>query len=331
MSRSRSTVVRLTVLALALGALAAGAASALAQAKYPARPVEVVVPFAPGGGTDNLMRTIVAIIDENKWSPVAINVNNRAGGSGAVGYTYVINKKGDPHVIAGAAPTIVSGKVEGRLTADHRDGFTTLMIVAIDELMLSVRSESPFKTVEDFVKAAKERPGQLTLAGTGTNSEDHIFTYLFEKAAGIKVKYVPFQSGGECVTAVMGGHVDAGVMNPNEIIAQVEAKKARNLAVAAKKRMPDAADIPTFAEKGYEFFWEQMRGVVGTANMSPEAQKFWVDTLKKVVASKRWQEGYIKRNLLTPVDWTGEEANKYLDGLRAKYEKAFADLGALKK
>jgi putative tricarboxylic transport membrane protein len=307
------------------------AAPAWGQGKYPSRPIEVVVPFAPGGGTDNLMRTIVAIIDENKWSPQPINVVNRAGGSGVVGYTYLINKKGDPHVVAGAAPTIVSAKVEGRLPAGHRDGMTVLMIVAIDELMLSVRSESKFQTIEDFVKAARERPGQLTVAGTGTNSEDHIFTYLLEKAAGIKVKYVPFQSGGECVTAVMGGHVDAGVMNPNEIIAQVEAKKARNLAVAAKKRMPDAPDLPTFAEKGMEFYWEQMRGVVGTAGMPPDVVKWWQETLGKVVQTKRWQEGYIKRNLLTPTAWTGEEANQYLDGLRGKYEKALGDLGALKK
>ena len=99
------------------------------------------------------------------------------------------------------------------------------------------------------MKAAKERPGQLTVAGTGTNTEDHIFTYLFEKAAGIKLKYVPFNSGGECTAALMGGHVDAGVMNPNEIVAQVEAKKAKNLAVAAKKRLTDAPDMPTFAER----------------------------------------------------------------------------------
>jgi putative tricarboxylic transport membrane protein len=331
MRKLASSQIRLAALGLVMATLLGGAAVALAQAKYPSRTVEVVVPFAPGGGTDNLMRTIVAIIDQNKWSPSAITVNNRAGGSGTVGYTYLINKKGDPHVIAGAAPTIVSAKVEGRLPAGHRDGMTVLMIVAIDELMLSVRSESPFKTIEEFVKAAKDRPGQLTVAGTGTNSEDHIFTYLLEKAAGIKVKYVPFQSGGECVTAVMGGHVDAGVMNPNEIIAQVEAKKARNLAVAAKKRMPDAQDLPTFAEKGYEFYWEQMRGVVGTAGMPPEAVKFWQETLKKVVGTKEWKENYIKRNLLTAVEWTGEEANQYLDGLRGKYEKALGDLGALKK
>ena len=302
-----------------------------AQAKYPSKTVEVVVPYAPGGGTDNLMRTITGIIDENKWSPVPLNVNNRAGGSGAVGFTYVINKKGDSHVVAGATPTIVSGKIEGRLPGNHRDAMTILMIVAIDELMLSVRAESPFKTIDDFVKAARARPGQLTIGGTATNSEDHIFTYLFEQAAKIKVKYVPFNSGGEVTAALMGGHIDAGVMNPNEIVAQIEAKKAINLAVAARKRMSDAPGVPTFAEKGYEFYWEQMRGVIGPANMEPEAVLWWQDVLRKVTATKKWQELYIKRNLLTPTTWVGEEANKYLDGLVGKYESALNALGAIKK
>jgi putative tricarboxylic transport membrane protein len=277
------------------------------------------------------MRMITGIIDENKWSPVPLNVNNRAGGSGAVGFNYLINKKGDSHVIGGATPMIVSGKIEGRLPGNHRDAMTVLMIVAIDELMLSVRDESPFKTIDDFVKAARAKPGGLTVAGTATNSEDHIFTYLFEQAAKIKVKYVPFNSGGEATAALMGGHVDAAVENPNEIIAQIEAKKARNLAVAARKRLQDAPDVPTFAEKGYEFYWEQMRGVVGPANMSPEAVKWWQDTLRKVTGTKKWQEQYIKKNLLTPTQWTGEEALKYLDSLHAKYEQALNGLGAIKK
>ncbi len=323
--------LRLLIALLPAIALAVCAGEAAAQAKYPARAVEVVVPFAPGGGTDNLMRTIVGIIDENKWSPAPINVVNRAGGSGVVGYTYLINKKGDSHVVAGAAPTIVSGKVEGRLPGNHRDAMTALMIVAIDELMISVRADSKYQTIEEFVRAAKERPGQLSVAGTGTNSEDHIFTHLFEKAAGIKLKYVPFNSGGECTAALMGGHVDAGVMNPNEIVAQVEAKKAKNLAVAARKRLKDAPDLPTFAEKGWEFYWEQMRGVVGPAGMTPEAIRWWQETLRKVTETKKWQEGYIRRNLLTPVAWTGEEANQYLDGLNGKYEAALGALGAIKK
>lgn len=304
---------------------------AAAQAKYPSRTVEVVVPYAPGGGTDNLMRMITGIIDENKWSPVPLNVVNRAGGSGAIGFNYLINKKGDPHVIAGATPMIVSGKIEGRLPGNHRDAMTILMIVAIDELMLSVRSESPYKTIDDFVKDARARAGQLTVGGTATNTEDHIFTYLFEQAAKIKVKYVPFNSGGEVTTALMGGHIDAAVENPNEIVAQIEAKKARNLAVAARKRLTDAPDVPTFAERGYEFYWEQMRGVVGPANMDPAAVKWWQDTLKKVVGTKKWREDYIKRNLLTPTDWTGEQALKYLDSLHQKYEQALTGLGAVKK
>jgi len=225
----------------------------------------------------------------------------------------------------------VSAKIEGRLPGDHRDALPILMIVAIDELMLSVRDESPYKTIEEFVKAAKDKPGQLTVGGTSTNSEDHIFTYLFEKAAGIKVKYVPFNSGGEVTAALMGGHIDGAVENPNEIVAQIEAKKARNLAVAAKQRMKDAQDVPTFKEKGIDFLWEQMRGVCGPADMGPEAVKWWQDTLRKVTETPKWQTQYIKRNLLTPVQWVGEEANEYLDGLRTKYTDALIGLGAVKK
>ena len=316
---------------IAAAALLAVVPAALAQAKYPQRPVEVVVPYAPGGGTDNLMRMITGIIDEHKWSPVPLTVNNRAGGSGAVGYNYLINKKGDSNVVAGATPMVVSGKIEGRLPGDHRDAMTMLMIVAIDELMLSVRSDSPYKTIDDFVKAARAKPGVLTVGGTATFTEDHIFTHLFEQAAKLKLKYVPFNSGGEVTTALMGGHIDAGVMNPNEIVAQIEAGKARNLAVAAKKRLTDAPDVPTFAERGYDFYWEQMRGVVGPANMSPEAVKWWQDTLRKVTGTDKWKKDYIKRNLLTPTQWTGEEANKYLDGLREKYGRALNELGAIKK
>ena len=223
------------------------------------------------------------------------------------------------------------GKLQGRLPGNHRDAMTVLMIVAIDELMLSVKTDSPYKTLEDFIAAARAKPGQLTVGGTGTHNEDHIFAHLLEEAAKIKVKYVPFNSGGEVTAALMGGHIDGGIMNPNEIQAQIEAGKAKNLAVAAKKRMAGAPDVPTFAEKGYPFYWEQMRGVIGPAGMDPAAVAWWQDTLKKVTSTKKWQDDYIKGNLLTPTSWTGEEANKYLDSITGDYEKALAALGALKK
>ena len=122
--------LRIAAASIAAVALLASA-GVQAQAKYPSKTVEVVVPYAPGGGTDNLVRMITGIMDENKISPVPINVNNRAGGSGTIGYTYLINKKGDSHVVAGATPMVVSGKLQGRLTGNHRDAITVLMIVAM--------------------------------------------------------------------------------------------------------------------------------------------------------------------------------------------------------
>src|SRR5919106_5293937 len=177
-------MLRVLLGSLITAALLAVSPFGFSQGKYPSKTVEVVVPYAPGGGTDNLMRTITGIIDENKWSPQPLNVVNRAGGSGAVGFNYLINKKGDAHVIAGATPMIVSGKIEGRLPGNHRDAMTVLMIVAIDELMLSVRNESPYKTIEDFVKAAKAKPGGPTVGGTATLTQEPLFTPLLEKGAG---------------------------------------------------------------------------------------------------------------------------------------------------
>ncbi len=323
------TKTRTIALALAVLALTGGRAAMAAD--YPSRTIEVVVPYAPGGGTDNLMRTITGIMDANKLSPAPLNVVNRAGGSGAVGYNYLVGKKGNDYVIAGATPTIVSGKIEGRIPGDHRGGMTVLGIVAVDELTLAVRSDSKYQTIQQFLEAAKSRPNQLSVGGTSTNAEDHIFTYLMEKATGIKVKYVPFNSGGEVTAALLGGHVDAAVENPNEVQPQIEAGKAKFLAVAAEKRMPDANQVPTFKELGYDVLWDQMRGVVGPAGMSKDAVKWWEDALRKVTETERWQKEYIKRNLLTPVLMTGEEANKYLDGVREKYRKALTDMGAVKK
>src|SRR4030067_431063 len=156
--------LRLLSAALAAALLVVtSAGEAAAQAKYPSRTIEVVVPYAPGGGTDNLMRMIVGIIDENKWSPQPINIVNRAGGSGAVGYNYLIGKKGDPHTVGGATPMVVSGKVEGRLPGNHRDAMTILTVMAIDELMLSVRADSKYQSIEEFVKPAREKRGGVAL------------------------------------------------------------------------------------------------------------------------------------------------------------------------
>ena len=167
---------------------------------------------------------------------------------------------------------------------------------------------------------------------------DHFLDRGFEQATIEAWQAAAMVKKAEAGAGIAAQHVEiarAGVAKAQEQVnavkAQIEAKKARNLAVASQKRLKDAPDVPTFAEKGYVFYWEQMRGVVGPANMAPEAVKWWQDTLRKVVATPKWQNDYIKRNLLTPTDWTGDQANKYLDSLREKYAKALQGLKAAQK
>ncbi len=288
------------------------------------------IPNSPGGGYDQTGRAAVGVMEREDVIDGSFEVTNIIGGGGSVAMSRLMNAEGDENIMMTVGLGVVGATYS--LGLEQRPQHATPLAQLIeDQEGVLVPADSPYKTIEDFVKAAKAKPGGLTVGGTATLTEDHIFTYLFEKAAGIQVKYVPFNSGGEVTTALMGGHIDAAVENPNEIVAQIEAGKARNLAVASRERLKDAPDVPTFAEKGYKFYWEQMRGVVGPANMPPEAVKWWVETLRKVVKTEKWQKDYIKRNLLTPTDWTGEQANKYLDSLHAKYEEALKGIKAASK
>ena len=155
----------------------------------------------------------------------------------------------------------------------------------------------------DCPASAKRKPVDVLI---GAADEDHPRAHAGRAEDGLAVAFAP----------------------ANRTVVGLQAKY---LAVASRERLKGAPDVPTFKERGIDFQWEQYRGVVGPANMGDLPLKWWQETLKKVVATPKWQEQYIKRNLLTPVFWVGEEANEYLDGLRTKYQKALTDLGAVKK
>ena len=127
--------------------------------------------------------------------------------------------------------------------------------------MIVVKADSPFKTIEDVVAAAKKSPATLTIGGTATGQEDQMCNRLFEKAADIKLRYVPFNSGGECITALLGRNVDMIWANPSEFVPQWEAKMVRPLAVAKETRLPEFPDCPTFKEKGYNVTFKMFRGI----------------------------------------------------------------------
>ena len=272
----------------------------------PTKPIEFVAPFAPGGGSDVLARSIASIIEGEKLCPQPLIVVNRAGGSGLVGTTAVAQQKGDPHVLL----TFIPGQAQAALVAGKgAPTFRELTLIcnlALDEQLIVVKADSPFKTIRDIIAEAKKRPGELTIGGTGAGQDDQICQRLFERSAGIKFRYVPFKSGGECITALLGGHVNMIWANPPEFVPQWEAKMVRPVAVAKSTRMADFSDVPTLKEVGHDVTYFFYRGIAAAQNIPAEASAFYENMFKRMAESSAWKEKYLKKYMLSP-NWMGSK------------------------
>jgi putative tricarboxylic transport membrane protein len=286
----------------------------------PTKPINVVVPYAPGGGSDVYARAIDNVIKTEKLCPERFLIVNQPGGSATIGTTSVAHSPGNEYTLL----TFISGQVSGPLVvgkgaATYRD-LTFICNLAKDEQFIVVKADSPFKTIQDLVAAAKK--GTVSIAGTATGQEDQMCNRLFEKAADIKLRYIPFNSGGECITALLGGHVSAIWANPSEFIPQYEAKMVRALAVANDKRIDLLKDIPTFMESGYKFEFDFFRGIAAPPKIRPEVVSYYENLMKKMSDSTTWKEQYLKKYMLSPMYLNGKEMTQFV----AKNEKLFGDI-----
>jgi putative tricarboxylic transport membrane protein len=254
-------------------------------------------------------------------------VENRSGGGGTLGTTFVAQMRGDTHLLL----TFVSGQVAapvvaGKGAATFRD-LTLICSLAIDEQLIVVKNDSPLKTVQDIVHTAKQRA--LTIGGTATAQEDQMCNRLFEKAAGIKIRYVPFNSGGECITAVLGGHVDMIWANPSEFVPQWEAKNVRPIVVAKETRVAMLPDIPTFKEEGYNVIFKMFRGIAAPLGIPAETAAYYETMMKKMSELPGWREKYIKNYMLTP-SWMGsKEFTQFLFRSERLFKDILTDLGLI--
>lgn len=302
-------------------------------ANYPTSPIEFVVPYNPGGGSDNLARNIQAVIDANKLVSQPINIVNKPGGGGAVGISYVAGKKGDTHTLVTFIDAAVSQPLlpENKNQPTYKD-LTILGILALDEFLVCVPAKSQFDKIEDLVSFAKANPGKLKLSTASANGEDHVFGALIEKATGAKFTYVHTTGGAQAMQNLVGGHVDIAVPNPSETLSQVEGKLVKCLAVASEKRLtiPQFKDVPTLKEKGIDVKFQMFRGVAAPANLPDNVVKYWQDVLKKVHEDKNWQKNYIEKFGLVPNFLTGKDATALIEKTIAQYTTAFKDIGAIK-
>ncbi|HEX4944269.1 MAG TPA: tripartite tricarboxylate transporter substrate-binding protein, partial [Usitatibacteraceae bacterium] len=228
--------------------------AALAQAGYPDKPVRMIVPFPPGGGTDILGRIVGDKLSSTLgWKVV---IENKAGAGGTVGLDAAAKARPDGYTIVMAqtsnlsiAPSIMSG-----LPYDPVKNFMPVRLVASVPLAIVVGKDSPFRSLADLVAAAKASPGKLLFASPGNATVAHLAGEYFQKVAGVKYTHVPYKGTGQALPDVISGRASFYVASIESAMPQVKAGQLRAIAVTSVKRAPQWPDVPTVAESGYAGF-----------------------------------------------------------------------------
>ena len=267
--------------AIGSGRWAAGmlalALAGFAQA-YPDKPVQYIIPFAPGGESDVAAR-LQAQVFQAKYKQEMIVVN-KPGAGGALAWSQMNNMPGDGHTIVGVnLPHIVLQPLEAG-TQYKTEDITPVYFFHYTPDAIVVANDSPFKTFADLVRAARDKPEAVSLAGSGTNSANHVAQVRLDREQKIRTTYIPFKGTGDLVSAVLGGHVSAAMSYSTLVILQKG--KMRMLAVATDKRLPAFPDVPTFKELGMNWVDGAYRGI-GVPKSTPPAVRKQVSDMMDAI------------------------------------------------
>ena len=280
--------------AVGAGALVMGMGGMASAADFPARQIELIVPFQPGGGTDGVARAFGEAA--RKHIPQSVVVINKPGASGAIGWTDMINAKPDGYKLAVVTVELVTLKPMG-LAKFSYDDVTPIIQFNADQAAITVRADAPWNTIEEYLAAAKKEPGKMGVGNAGNGSIWHFAATALGDKTGIKFNHIPFQGAGPAVLALMGGHVDSVAVSPAEVAQQLQAGKLKMLTVMADQRLKNFDKVPTLKEKGIDLTIGTWRGIAGPKNMPPEVVNFLKTAAKKTVDEPSFQEVLSKQNL----------------------------------
>jgi putative tricarboxylic transport membrane protein len=322
----RTTVAALSAAACALFSQAASAAW------EPTKPVEFVVPAGTGGGADQMARFLQGIVAKHQLMKQPLIVVNKSGGAGAEGFLDVKGSKGDPHKIVITLSNLFTTPLHTGVPFSWRD-LTPVARLALDEFVLWVNAETPYKTAKEYLAAVKEKGGTMKMGGTGSAQEDQIITILVEQAQGVKFTYVPFKGGGEVCVNLVGKHVDSTVNNPIECVSHWKANRVRPLAVFDTDRIAvgEWKNIPTVKEAlGADLNYLMLRGIFGAPDMPKDAVEWYVGFLKKITETPEWTK-YMEDGALKPAFLTGAEYVKWVEQNEVLHKELMTKGGLLKK
>jgi len=318
---SRATLSRraLTATALATPALLATRPTR-AQAWQPTRDVEFVIPFAVGGGADLLARVVHRVITEERLTPVSVNPVNRPGGGGAVGLGYVAaSRMTDPNTIVMVNGTTQITPIlnpQARTLAHIRP----VMNVMLDDFLFFVRGDAPYRTAAEFAADAKTKPAKTLSFSTG-GTTDQMAIAIFSRAAGSEFNPVNFNSGGEALTALLGGHVNASIGNPLEFMGHLRSGAIRAIGVFRETRFQELPDVPTMKEQGLATPAFQMwRGVAVPRGVPDAARAYWLGVMEKVMVSPILKS-FIAENVATLAPIPGPAFETFLANQETLYRE----------
>jgi putative tricarboxylic transport membrane protein len=320
LKRTRSTVLATTTasaLALTLaacGGAAGGGDGGDGGGDFTPRggDVTMVVPFGAGGGSDLAGRATATMI-EAADEDLTVTVENREGGSGAVGYSYFLGEAGNESMLLASETALLALPISGEVEFDYTD-FTPIMKLGDDYTLMIVNADSPYETCADVVEAAESE--RITAGISGVTGLDNIVFTLTEQETGVEFDRVPFESGGELTAALLGGQIDIASLNPGEVIGQLESGDVKALCAYSEERYSDyeeLADIETAKEQGIDVAFAQFRGVIAPGGISEEARNYWIETMEAAVETEEYTT-YIEDNYMQPNTAAGDEFVEYLEG-----------------
>jgi tripartite-type tricarboxylate transporter receptor subunit TctC len=295
MIRFAQQLRRLAVLSLLPAAAALVVGPALAQARdFPNKPIELVVPFQPGGGTDALARAFADAT--RKHMPQSVVIVNKPGASGAIGWQDVINAKPDGYRLAVVTVELTTLPHMG-LAKFTYDDLTPIARLNADQAAITVRADAPWNTIEEFLAAAKKESGKVSMGNAGNGSIWHLAAAALEDKTGTKFNHTPFQGAGPAVLALLGGHIDAVAVSPAEVTTYVQAGKLKTLAVMAEQRVPGFDKVPTLKERNIDLVIGTWRGIAAPKNTPPEVVAYLKNVSKKAADEPAFREVLQKQNL----------------------------------
>jgi tripartite-type tricarboxylate transporter receptor subunit TctC len=329
----KRSVYRVLAMAVALGWLGA------AQAWEPTRNIEFIIPAGTGGGADQMARAIQAIVAKHNLAKVAILPINKSGGAGAEGFLDVKNSPGEPHKIIITLSNLFTTPLATNTPFNWRD-LTPVQMLALDNFVLWVKADDPYKTAKDYVAAAKAAgPGKFRMAGTGAKQEDQIITVAIEEATGTKFTYIPFKGGGAVAVQLVGGHVNSTVNNPIEAVAHWRGGKLKPLCVFELNRLPykakvtdtmSWADIPTCKQSGLDIDYLMLRGVFMPAGVSKEHVDYYLGLFAKIFETPEWKD-LMERGAFNQTKLKGQEYAAWVAKEEARHVSLMKAAGFIAK